>query len=153
LLLIFYYLGFMNLLLAGFNLVPAFPLDGGRMFRSLLWAVKKDYDWATRVAARIGWGFGWLMIGFGAYSLLRGNPFGGLWYVLIGFFLKRASRLSEEQIVLKKKLEGEPISALMQTQFPQLHPQERLETLGHFFNGLPHFSHYPVIEGGKLVGY
>jgi Zn-dependent protease len=90
--LIFYYLGFMNGLLAMFNLIPAFPLDGGRVFRSLMWALKKDYVWATRLAAKIGLGFGWILVGLGAVQSVRGTPFGGLWYILIGFFLRQAAK-------------------------------------------------------------
>jgi Zn-dependent protease len=92
LVLIFYYLGFMNVLLALFNLIPAFPLDGGRVFRSLMWAVKKDYVWSTRLSAKIGQGFGWVLVGLGAIQWLRGSPFGGLWYILIGLFLRRAAQ-------------------------------------------------------------
>jgi Zn-dependent protease len=101
--LIFYYLGFMNVLLALFNLIPAFPLDGGRVFRSLMWAIKKDYIWATRLAANLGQVFGWILVGLGAIQWLRGSPFGGLWYVLIGFFLRQAAKN-----ILTRLAEGKP---------------------------------------------
>ncbi|MFO1463760.1 MAG: site-2 protease family protein [bacterium] len=151
--LIFYYLGFMNLILALFNLVPAFPLDGGRMFRSLLWALKKDYDWATRIASRIGWGFGWLLVGYGGFRLATGNAFGGLWYIMIGFFLKQASSASGEQIILKQRLERAPVTSVMQTHFPELHPEDRMAELQSKLGGLELYSHYPVTEAGTLTGY
>lgn len=151
--LIFYYLGFMNLMLAAFNLVPAFPLDGGRVFRSILWAVKKDYDWATRVAAKIGWGFGWLMVAYGVYTIIRGRAFGGLWYIMIGFFLQQASRASEEQIVLKKALEKTPVGSLMQTTFVELHPEERLSELPSRIGQIASLSCYPVTRAGELIGF
>jgi Zn-dependent protease len=151
--LIFYYLGFMNLMLAAFNLIPAFPLDGGRVFRSLLWAVKKDYDWATKVAAKIGWGFGWLMMGYGVIAIIRGRTFGGLWYIMIGYFLQQASRASEEQIVLKKALEKTPVGSLMQTSFIELHPDERLSELPNRIGQIATFSCYPVTRAGELVGF
>lgn len=103
LVLIFYYLGFMNGLLGLFNLIPAFPLDGGRVFRSLMWALKKDYVWATRLAAKIGQGFAWALVGLGAIQWVRGSPFGGLWYILIGFFLRQAARN-----VLARLASGQP---------------------------------------------
>lgn len=90
--LIFYYLGFMNGLLALFNLIPAFPLDGGRVFRSLMWALKKDYVWATRLAANMGQIFAWVLVALGVIQWLRGSPLGGLWYILIGFFLRQAAK-------------------------------------------------------------
>ena len=151
--LIFYYLGFMNLMLAAFNLIPAFPLDGGRVFRSLLWAIKKDYDWATRIAAKIGWGFGWLMIAYGVVTIARGRSFGGLWYVMIGFFLQKASKASEEQILLKKALEKTPVGSLMQTSFIELHPEERLSELPKRIGQIATFSCYPVTRSGELVGF
>lgn len=151
--LIFYYLGFMNMILALFNLVPAFPLDGGRMFRSILWAVKKDFDWATRVAAKIGWGFGWLLIGYGAFSLAGGNSFGGLWYILIGFFLKQASSMSEQQVVLKKRLEKAKVADLMQRQFVQVDPDVTLEQLQRELAGREVYPQLPVVAAGRLVGF
>ncbi len=151
--LIFYYLGFMNLLLALFNLVPAFPLDGGRVFRSLLWAIKKDYDWATKIASRMGWGFGWLLIAYGAYRLATGNAFGGLWYIMIGFFLKQSSSNSADQILLKEKLVKAPVTEVMQTSFPELHPDDRLEELQRRLEAVELYSHYPVTEEGQLTGY
>ena len=151
--LIFYYLGFMNFMLAAFNIIPAFPLDGGRVFRSLLWAIKKNYDWATRVASKIGWGFGWLMVGYGVFTLARGRTFGGLWYIMIGFFLQQASRASEEQVVLKRALEKTPVGSLMQTSFIELHPEERLSDLPSRIGQIATFSCYPVTHSGELVGF
>ncbi|HCU24484.1 MAG TPA: site-2 protease family protein [Deltaproteobacteria bacterium] len=151
--LIFYYLGFMNLILALFNLVPAFPLDGGRMLRAALWAAKKDYLWATRIASRLGTGFGWLMIGYGVWVMANGGGFSGLWYILIGFFLKRASGLSMEVLLLKDKLQQTPLSVLMRRQFIQFHPQDRLAALGRLLSGRASFSHYPVIDSEHWVGY
>lgn len=151
--LIFYYLGFMNMILALFNLVPAFPLDGGRMFRSILWAIKKDFDWATRVAAKIGWGFGWLLIGYGAFRAVMGNTFGGLWYIMIGFFLKQASSQSEQQVLLKKKLEATSVAELMQRSFIQVHPEDSLEQLQRELSGQEVFPQLPVTDSGRMVGF
>jgi Zn-dependent protease/CBS domain-containing protein len=152
LVLILYYLGFMNGLLAAFNLVPAFPLDGGRVFRSILWAIKKDYEWATRISAVIGQGFGWLLVGFGGFNLLRGNPLSGLWYILIGFFLKRASQMSMQEVVLRKRMKGVLVSEVMETDFIKLHPEDRLIDVFARLEKQTLRSHYPVVESGHLVG-
>jgi Zn-dependent protease len=83
------WLGLTNLLVLGFNLLPAFPLDGGRIFRSALWRLRGDLGWATRVAAGVGRALGALMIAFGLVSFLAYGP-GGLWLALIGWFVMSA---------------------------------------------------------------
>jgi len=88
------YLGWLNFILAGFNLIPAFPLDGGRILRSLLWAVKKDFRFATRVAATLGAGFGLFMMIMGILVFVGGNFVAGLWWFLIGMFIRNASKIS-----------------------------------------------------------
>jgi Zn-dependent protease len=73
------YLAGINILLACFNLVPAFPLDGGRMLRSILWKVKKNLRWATKISSEIGSGFAILLFAFAIYNILLGNFIGGIW--------------------------------------------------------------------------
>lgn len=151
--LIFYYLGFMNSMLAAFNLLPAFPLDGGRVFRSILWAIKKDYTWATKIAGAIGQGFGYVLIAFGAWKILQHNLFGGFWYILIGFFLRRASQMSVRQLDLKKILETSSVVPMMRTDFVHLNPEDRLSSLGEFLEARNYYSHFPVVQENQLVGY
>lgn len=100
------YLAILNIILAVFNLVPAFPLDGGRIFRSILWKIKGDMLWATRIASNVGIGFGWLLIGLGILAvILGGNLIAGVWYVLIGILLKTAAKMSYEQLLIKHQSE------------------------------------------------
>jgi Zn-dependent proteases len=153
LVLIFYYLGFMNALLAGFNLLPAFPLDGGRVFRAILWAAKKDHRWATRIAGKVGQGFGWLMIAWGIFKITQRDVFGGGWAILIGFFLKKASQLSIRQVDLKNLLERSSVAPALQSDFVALHPQDRLFSLAPLLEGHNLYSHFPVLEAENLVGY
>jgi len=80
-------IGWINVLLAGFNALPAFPLDGGRVFRSIVWRITGNPALATRVAARTGQGFGALLAGFGLYYGLSQGDFGRLWLAMIGLFL------------------------------------------------------------------
>jgi Zn-dependent protease len=91
---IFGYLAFINWLIAGFNLLPAFPLDGGRILRSALWQWKKDFLWSTHIVSWLGAGFGIVLMALGVVSFLAGFPIVGMWYFLIGLFLHRAARHS-----------------------------------------------------------
>ena len=92
-----WYLGFINGMLGIFNLIPAFPLDGGRVFRAALWAWRQDIGWATRIAARAGDVFGILLIVLGVIGVLRGDFIGGMWRFLIGMFLRGAAEASYQQ--------------------------------------------------------
>jgi len=110
---VFMYLSLVNLILAAFNLIPAFPMDGGRILRAALWNIKKDQQWATRVSSNFGMAFGLVLIGLGLLNVLTGNMVGGLWYALIGFFIRFAARNSYQQLAVKNALAGESVRALM----------------------------------------
>lgn len=104
---IFGYLAFINWLIAGFNMLPAFPLDGGRILRSALWQWKKDLEWSTRIVSRLGSGFGILLMLLGAVSFVAGIPIAGMWYVLIGLFLHQAAKHSYRKM-RKDNATGDP---------------------------------------------
>ena len=102
------YLAYMNSLLAAFNLLPAFPLDGGRMLRAILWAFKKNLRWATRIASGIGSGFAMLLMLLGVFQFFfTRNLIGGIWTFLIGIFLQGAARMSYQQILIRKALDSQ----------------------------------------------
>ena len=107
------YLSWINALLAVFNLLPAFPLDGGRILRSILWGTRQDLQWATRVSSGIGSGFGVVLIFLGILSVFRGNVIGGIWWFLIGLFLRGAAQMSYQQLMVRRALEGEHIRRFM----------------------------------------
>lgn len=102
----FAYLGRVNLLLAVFNMIPGFPLDGGRVFRAGLWALSDDYENATRWAARVGQAVAVLFVAFGIGLVIFGGAFNGLWLVFIGWYLNNAARSSYQQARLQKMLTG-----------------------------------------------
>ena len=95
------FLAIINTILALFNLVPAFPLDGGRILRSILWWRNGDLKRSTRIAAYSGTAFGGLLMALGLVQLLTGNPIGGTWQILIGFFLSGAAAHARQQVELK----------------------------------------------------
>jgi Zn-dependent protease/predicted transcriptional regulator len=146
------YLALINFVLAGFNLLPAFPLDGGRVFRSILWAWKKNLKWATRISSRIGTGFGVLLIVLGGLSFFGGNIVGGIWWVLIGFFMLSASRMSYQQLLLRKALEGEPVERFMRENPVTVPPDISLGDLIHDYVYKYHYKMFPVVDHDKLVG-
>ncbi len=151
--LLFYYLGFMNAILAIFNLIPAFPLDGGRVFRSILWAWRKDFTKATRTAAFFGKVFGWLLVGYGAIQAARLHLIAGFWYIVIGFYLRKASEMSLQQLEMKNVLEKAPVASLLEPRFISLSPRDPLLHLGGSLNEPIAYSNLPVVEDGRLLGY
>lgn len=96
------YLGALNLVLAVFNLLPGFPMDGGRILRSVIWAVTGDVTRATHWASRVGVVMALLVVGYGLWRALTGQVMAGLWLVLIGLFIRHAARMSYRQHLLSR---------------------------------------------------
>jgi Zn-dependent protease/CBS domain-containing protein len=107
------YLASVNLILGVFNLVPGFPLDGGRVLRSIVWAVSGSLRRATQVASYVGQGFGFLLILWGVSRLLGGDVFGGLWTAFIGWFLNSGAESSRQQQALTEDLRGVRVGQVM----------------------------------------
>jgi Zn-dependent protease len=104
---VFSYLAIINGMLLVFNLVPAFPLDGGRILRSILWGWRKDLEWATRIASRLGGWFGGLLIVLGILNLFQGEFVDGMWEIFIGFFLRQAAEFSYQQVLTRQGPRGD----------------------------------------------
>jgi Zn-dependent protease/CBS domain-containing protein len=146
------YLGLINLVLVLFNMMPAFPLDGGRVLRSALWSWRDNIRWATRVSASIGAGFGAVLAGLGLVSLLLGNLIGGVWWILIGLFVRHGAQSSYRQLLLRRELEGEPVRRFMNDR-PVVVPREiAVEQLVEDYIYRHHFKLFPVVDGERLVG-
>jgi Zn-dependent protease/CBS domain-containing protein len=146
------YLAAINALLATFNLLPAFPLDGGRVFRAALWHWKGDLRWATRLASRVGSGFGFGLIVLGFLNVLNGNFVGGMWWFLIGMFLRGAAQASYYQLETRRALEGEPVRRFMTTDPVTVPPGLSVRDLVEDYVYRYHHDLFPVADGRRLVG-
>jgi len=107
-----------NAVLAVFNLVPGFPLDGGRVLRALVWGATKDFQRATQIAARSGQAIAYLMIFFGIWQFMSGNRTGGLWLAFIGWFLLTAAQESYAQVAIRSTLAGVNAGDIMTRDIP-----------------------------------
>jgi len=146
------YLAFLNVALAVFNLLPGFPLDGGRLFRALLWWWRDDLKEATRIASMGGQGLGMLIAVFGLLQLFAGNLIGGLWLGVIGWFLMNAAGTSYRQHVLRAGLEGVTAREAMTPDPRVVGPSLTVgELVEERFLREKHGS-YPVVEDGEPVG-
>ena len=147
------YLAIINAILAGFNLIPAFPLDGGRVLRSILWGLKGNLRWATRISSRIGSGFGFALIALGVIRVLFGNFIGGMWLFLIGMFLHSAAKGAYQQLLTRRALEGEPVRRFMKTEPVTVPPSISIEELVDVYVYQYHFKMFPVVEDSqRLMG-
>lgn len=146
------YLSLLNGSLALLNLIPAFPLDGGRLLRALLWGWRGSLRWATQVSAGIGSGFGLLLIGLGVISVLNGALW-GVWLFVLGLFVRNAATASYQQLLLRRTLEGEPVSRFMHPD-PVTVPRaiSVLELVQSYIYRY-HFKMFPVVDdAGRLLG-
>ena len=146
------YLAWINAVLAAFNLVPAFPLDGGRVLRAILWGRSGNIRWATRVTSTIGSGFGTVLIILGVVSIVRGNTVGGIWWLLIGLFLRGAAGQAYQQLVLRRALEGEPVQRFMTSDPVTVDPGTYVRDLVEDYVYRTHHKLYPVVDDGQLQG-
>lgn len=149
---IFEYLMLLNIVLLLFNAVPAFPLDGGRVLRGVLWHVKGSLSKATATSARIGRGFGALLIVLAVLQLFAGNPIGAVWWFLLGLFLRYAAGMSYQQVVISRELKGEPVREFMTKEPVTVTPDTTIERFVEDYVYQHHFKLFPVTQGGQLVG-
>lgn len=153
------WLGSVNIFLGLFNLVPAFPLDGGRVLRSIFWAVLDDLRRATRWASWIGQGIAWLMI-LGGIAMVFGlelpvlgsGAINGLWLAFIGWFLNSSASRSYQQVVVQDILTDVPVRRMMRRDPPTVPPDVSIARLvSDYVLGTDDHS-FPVMDGNRLVG-
>ena len=146
------YLASINVILAVFNLVPAFPLDGGRILRAVLWYWKGSLRWATRIASVIGGGFGILLIVLGVYRVLIGDFVGGMWWFLIGLFVRFTAQMSYQQVLMREALRGVPVRRIMSADPITVPSGITIARLIDDYIYRHHHDMYPVVDNGRLVG-
>lgn len=147
-----YWLGYINIFLGIFNLLPGFPLDGGRVFRAAIWYFTGNLRRATSIAAGVGRGIAYLMIFIGiAGPFLLGN-LSFVWFILLGWFLLRAAEAEYQQVILHDALEGVKVREVM-TQNPEtIDANATVEEAVRTHFALHNWVVYPVIEDGNTVG-
>src|SRR5512132_2144116 len=146
------WLGYINLSLLVFNLIPAQPLDGGRVLHSALWRYKGDYVWATRIAANIGRGFGYLLIAAGVAMFIFQSSFSGAWLAFLGWFLLNAATSEARYLLTQQARNGLRVRDVMTPNPVVVTPDT---TLGEFMDNVmisQRHTTYPVVEDGKPVG-
>lgn len=146
------WLGPVNLFLGRFNLVPGFPLDGGRVLRALLWGASGDLTRATRWASWSGQGVAWVLMGVGVMNALGGALISGLWLMLIGWFLNNAARSSYQQLLMRQALEDVPVTRLMRTQLDRVDPELSVDALVREHVMVSDQHAFPVESRGVLQG-
>ena len=147
-----FWLAYINLSLLVFNLLPALPLDGGRILRSALWRVRRDFAWATRIAAEAGRVTGLLLIGAGLVLFLLGGMFGGAWIAFLGWFVLSAAGGEARQAEARQAIAGLRVRDLM---VPDPRAAQQDETLAAFVAALgdeDRLTAYPVLDAGRVVG-
>ena len=146
------YLGYINLVLLVFNLLPALPLDGGRVLRSVLWYLRGDFAWATRTASGVAQAFAYFFIAFGLFEVFFLSSFAGVWLAFLGWFLLQAARAETRHLAVRQVLGGLRVRDLMVSD-PVVVSAEL--SLGQFMDDVVsrhRYTTYPVVEDGRAVG-
>jgi len=146
------YLAFINLALAVFNLIPGFPLDGGRVLRALYWRKTNNLRKATQIASEAGKWVGVGIILLGLFWILAGNLIGGFWFVIIGIFLRSAAEGGYQQAMMKGALEGVKLKELMSRGVISVQPSLPIDRLVEDFYLTYKHNTYPVIDNDRIIG-
>jgi Zn-dependent protease/predicted transcriptional regulator len=146
------WLGYINLMLAAFNLVPGYPLDGGRVLRALIWWNTHSIDRSTRIAARVGQVVAFLFIFLGLYQFFLGKNFGGLWLAFIGWFLLDASRSSYAQVEITEGIRDRRVSDIMDHDFSAVEAHLSLQDFVHRYLLTSGRRCFVVVQNNNLAG-
>jgi Zn-dependent protease/CBS domain-containing protein len=146
------WLGYINFMLAIFNMIPGYPLDGGRVLRAIIWWINGNAVRATELAARIGQVIAVLFIFFGLYQFFVGRNFGGLWIAFIGWFLLDAARSSYVQVEFMEVLRGRKVAELMDRDCPAVEAHLSVEDFVHQYLLNTGRRCFVVVQDGRLVG-
>ena len=146
------WLVFTNLMIGGFNLLPGFPLDGGRVLRSLLWKKTGDLRKATRAASISGQVIAVLVGGAGVYFFLTRNYVSGVWFLLIAIFLYQLAQAGYRQTLLRLAASDTRVRDIMYTNVPLIDAGTPLTMLRHNYFSAYSLPAFPVVDGGQVIG-
>ncbi len=146
------WLGYINFMLAAFNMVPGYPLDGGRVLRAIIWFFNHNRARATRLAARVGQVVAFLFILWGLFRFFVGENFGGLWLAFIGWFLLDASRSSYAQVELLEELRGRTVADIMERDCPSVDGYISLQDFVNEYLLRSGRRCFVVVQDHRLVG-
>lgn len=147
------YSSMVNLIIGSFNLIPAFPLDGGRMLRAGLTKWKNDFDLATSIASKIGIAISFGIIGLGFIAILKGSFLSGFWLIIIGWFINSGAQTYLDQNELSTRVKGIKLREIMNINFIAVNPDLKMSELIRDYFNVYWKSAFPVINGDKrLVG-
>lgn len=149
---VFEYAALINGFLAFFNLIPGFPLDGGRLLRSAMWRFTGNFKASTRTASSIGKGFAYILMGFGFLQVMTGQSFNGLWLILIGFFLQNAAESSYRQVIIKEFLTGLLVDKVMNRNVYSVTKEMNLKKVVDEYFVAHHCNNFPVVDGEEVIG-
>lgn len=149
---IFTYLALVNAILAGFNLLPGFPLDGGRVLRAILWNRTGSLAKATNIAATVGRFIGWGLIAFGLFQVFAGNFIGGVWFAFIGWFLSSSADASRREITLRGQLSGVQVREVITTNPVHINPDTSVAELVSNVFRKQHGRAVPVCQNDQVMG-
>lgn len=148
---LFSYIAQVNFILAVFNLIPGFPMDGGRILRSVLWNRTKDYFYATQKASNFGKKIALFFVFFGLFLIFTGYS-GGLWISLIGWFLYMAAQSSHQQVTLQETLSGIKVKNVMAKDIVALNPSITIDDAVDKYFLRFGYGGFPVLDDGKFLG-
>lgn len=147
-----FYLALINAMLAAFNLLPGYPLDGGRVLRAILWAITGSVTKATSIAAMVGQVFGWALVAYGVFAIFGGNFLGGIWIAFIGWFLSNAASSSRQETSLRENLKGVRVRDVMQVNLETVSPGMPVADLVRDYFFQRGRRAVAVTEDNRLVG-
>jgi Zn-dependent protease/CBS domain-containing protein len=149
---LFAYLAFINFLILVFNMVPGFPLDGGRVLRSIIWHFTGNVTKATYVTSRIGKAFAIVLILLGLFYAIQGVLIGGIWFIFIGFFLQQAADSGYYQVLMRNGLKGHNVEEVMQRDVITIDAETSIGMAVKDYFMPYRFNSFPVLDKGRLVG-
>lgn len=149
---VFWYVGYINLILLIFNMVPGFPLDGGRVARAAVWYYTGSLRKSTRIVSTIGQGFAFLLMFLGILALFGGSMVVGLFWIFIGFFLLQSAKMGYQMVAFREGLSHVPVSEIMTSNPVTVRSDVTLSELvdEYFFKNI--HSSFPVVDNERLIG-